>query len=241
MIDFEEKRGRGEFQFWNKSDDITDTLTTSYDEATGAMRQLTQHLLPIKTKVEDASVESKPLESDEITAIPAPTLDASNPATDTKATTDGNANPTQTSLNPPPPPPENALPTYDWSNVEFDIIEEASKSPLDGAIAAAIAMAGTENKIKTATMSILLIGGTSALKGLGAFVSERLPPLLRAKNIPLDHVSIVPPPRGLNPRFVSWKGASVICNLESLSDMWIRRDEWEAIGARSLKDRCLFI
>jgi actin-related protein 8 len=51
----------------------------------------------------------------------------------------------------------------------------------------------------------------------------------------------VPPPRNLNPRFVSWKGASVICNLESLSDMWIRKDEWEAIGARALKDRCLFL
>jgi actin-related protein 8 len=163
-------------------------------------------------------------------------------------------------------PVVDSAPTYDWSNVDFNVVEEASKSPLDGAIAAAIAMAGTENKIKAAGMSILLIGGTSALKGLGAFVSERsvsryfshdvfhidvnelgsylmirLPTLLRAKNIPLDHVSIVPPPRGLNPRFVSWKGASVICNLEGLSDMWIRRDEWEAVGARSLKERCLFL
>jgi actin-related protein 8 len=70
---------------------------------------------------------------------------------------------------------------------------------------------------------------------------SRLPPLLRAKGIPSDHVAIVPPPRGLNPRFVCWKGASVICNLESLGDMWIRRDEWEAIGARALKDRCMFL
>jgi actin-related protein 8 len=69
----------------------------------------------------------------------------------------------------------------------------------------------------------------------------RLPPLLRAKGIPSDHVAIVPPSRGLNPRFVCWKGASVICNLESLGDMWIRRDEWEAIGARALKDRCMFL
>jgi actin-related protein 8 len=69
----------------------------------------------------------------------------------------------------------------------------------------------------------------------------RLPPLLRAKGIPIDHVSIVPPPRNLNPRFVSWKGASVICNMESLGDMWIRRDEWEAVGARALKERCLFL
>lgn len=102
-------------------------------------------------------------------------------------------------------------------------------------------MAGLENKIKVAANNILLIGGSSALKGIGNFIAERLPALLRAKNIPLEQVTIVPPPRNLNPRFVSWKGAGVMCNLESLNDMWIRKDEWEAVGARALKDRCLFL
>jgi len=69
----------------------------------------------------------------------------------------------------------------------------------------------------------------------------RLPSLLRQRGFAIPEVSIVPPPRNLNPKFVSWKGASVMCNLDSLSDMWIRRDEFEAIGARSLKDRCLFL
>jgi actin-related protein 8 len=31
-----------------------------------------------------------------------------------------------------------------------------------------------------------------------------------------------------------------MCNLESLSDMWLKRDEWEAVGARALKERYLF-
>ena len=31
-----------------------------------------------------------------------------------------------------------------------------------------------------------------------------------------------------------------MCNLESLGDMWIRKDEWEAVGPRALKDRYLF-
>ena len=57
----------------------------------------------------------------------------------------------------------------------------------------------------------------------------------------MSEVQIVLPPRNLNPRFVCWKGASVMCNLDSLSDMWIRRDEWEAMGARALKERCLFL
>lgn len=68
-----------------------------------------------------------------------------------------------------------------------------------------------------------------------------LPHLLRAKGFNIDHVSTIPPPRNLNPAFVSWKGASVMCNIEALGDMWIRRDEWMALGPRSLKDRCGFL
>ncbi|WVF72264.1 hypothetical protein IAT40_007076 [Kwoniella sp. CBS 6097] len=133
---------------------------------------------------------------------------------------------------------ESARPVTELSSAQ--IIQEAARSPLDAAIAASISMAGTENKVKVASNSILLIGGSSAMKGLGAFIADRLPPLLRRKGFPISDVSIVPPPRNLNPRFVSWKGASVMCNLESLSDMWIRKDEWQAIGGRALKDRYLF-
>lgn len=118
---------------------------------------------------------------------------------------------------------------------------EASKTPLDAAVAASISQSASENKVKTAAGSILLVGGGSGLKGLGPFIAERLPPLLRQRGFPIDHVTIVPPPRGLNARFMGWKGASVMCNLESLSDMWIQRDEYEALGARALKDRCLML
>jgi actin-related protein 8 len=55
----------------------------------------------------------------------------------------------------------------------YDIIQEAAKSPLDAVIAASISMCGTENKVKAAASSILLIGGSGALKGLGAFIAER--------------------------------------------------------------------
>jgi actin-related protein 8 len=155
MINFDGKRGRGSFKFWNASEDITDMLTTSYDEPTAAMRQLTQHLLPAIIKPEVAPETAEP-----------------EPKTEPEATAES----LFADELPLPPAPVAAVAettTYDWSNVTFDIVQEASKSPLDGAIAAAIASAGTENKVKTASTSILLIGGTSALKGLGAFVSER--------------------------------------------------------------------
>jgi len=163
MINFDGKRGQGTFKFWNTSDDITDMLTTSYDEPTSAMRQLTQHLLPILPKAEGEDkkeVEPKPEPEAEaketvemLFADEEAPVAAAAPVTEIAPVVEATA--------------------YDWSNVNFDIVLEASKSPLDGAIAAAIASAGTENKVKTASTSILLIGGTSALKGLGAFISER--------------------------------------------------------------------
>lgn len=176
MIDFEEKRGQGEFQFWNASEDITDLLTTSYDEPTGAMRQLTQHLLP---QIQPTpKPESTPADLDAMHTPASQILGPNVPTTDSTLTpggSDDTVTQAQAATTAATAPVEAApaAPMYDWSSVDFDVVEEASKAPLDGAIAAAIAMAGTDNKIKAASMSILLIGGTSALKGLGAFVSER--------------------------------------------------------------------
>jgi actin-related protein 8 len=56
---------------------------------------------------------------------------------------------------------------------DADVIEESSRVPLDAAIAASISVVGTENKAKSASGAILLIGGSSALKGLNAFLAER--------------------------------------------------------------------
>ncbi|KIR26869.1 nuclear protein [Cryptococcus deuterogattii 99/473] len=121
------------------------------------------------------------------------------------------------------------------------IFTASSQSPLDAAIAASLSLCGTENKIRTLSHSILLIGGSSSIKGLPAFISDRLPSLLKQRGVPGNgEVTIVPPPRGLNPRYVSWKGGSVMCNIEGLGDMWIRSDEWEALGVRALKDRYMW-
>lgn len=121
------------------------------------------------------------------------------------------------------------------------IFTASSQSPLDAAIAASLSLCGTENKIRTLSHSILLIGGSSSIKGLPAFISDRLPSLLKQRGVPGNgEVTIVPPPRGLNPKYVCWKGGSVMCNIEGLGDMWIRRDEWEALGVRALKGRYMW-
>jgi actin-related protein 8 len=76
----------------------------------------------------------------------------------------------ETSRAPTPVP----VPTNGYDDVDdYDIAEEASRIPLDSAIAASIATLGSENKAKAAASAILLIGGSTALKGLNAFLAER--------------------------------------------------------------------
>lgn len=235
MIDFETKR---EAALTLSNPDVSDLIKSPYGEPTGAMKQCTAHLLPTRDPLPE-------IKEGVLTpgSTPAPQPNALTPAPLSPAGKSAPTTPVPGQLAPPTAahstaatPAPDAEPADDTPS--FDVAFEASKTPLDGAIASAISMASSENKVKTAASSILLVGGGSALKGLAPFIADRLPALLRQRGYPIDHVQIVPPPRGLNPKFMSWKGASVMCNLESLSDMWIGRDEFEDLGARMLKDRC---
>jgi actin-related protein 8 len=62
---------------------------------------------------------------------------------------------------------------HDVVEDEARIAEEASHFPLDAAIAASIAQCGTETKSRAVAGAILVIGGSSAIKGLNAFLEER--------------------------------------------------------------------
>ena len=54
-----------------------------------------------------------------------------------------------------------------------EIFDESSRVPLDAAIAASIAACKLEPKVRSVSSTILLIGGSSALKGIGGFIAER--------------------------------------------------------------------
>ncbi|BEI91665.1 uncharacterized protein CcaverHIS019_0404850 [Cutaneotrichosporon cavernicola] len=237
MIDFETKR---EVSFTAVNPNVSDMIKSPYGEPTVAMRACTTHLLPSAPEIKDAvSTGSTP--APQATAPVSP-LGKSGPPT--PAPGEKSATPAPATLAPATAMQSMAAtPAPDAEGDDtpsFDVVFEASKTPLDGAIAASISAASSENRVRTAASSILLVGGGSALKGLAPFIADRLPALLRQRGYPIDHVSIVPPPRGLNPRFMSWKGASVMCNL-NLPDMWIGRDEVEELGARMLKDHLSFL
>ncbi|WVQ71591.1 hypothetical protein IAR50_001131 [Cryptococcus sp. DSM 104548] len=246
LIDFEEKKGQGSMRFWNTSDDkVSDEISSAYEEPTGAMRACTAHLLPASVPIQPAVPLTKSASASSTPAIPPITENPSPEKSSTSGTPAPDIQPgTGTGTSTTPTPNLGSIPTMASLAPQptlsaKTVFEFSAQSPLDAAIAASIGMAGTENKMKSLSHSILLIGGSSNLRGLSAFIAERLPSLLRQKG-GNGEVTIVPPPRGLNPKFVSWKGGSVMCHIESLQDMWIRRDEWEATGSRALKDRYMW-
>nr|ODN81213.1 nuclear protein [Cryptococcus depauperatus CBS 7841] len=257
QIDFEEKGFQKTFHFW---DDLWETVS-AYEEPTGAMRACCSHLLPAAPATSISGIfavkTEAPSLSDSGTATPAPSgIHSTNPSpekgkpnTEASATSDLNSASITPAASTPalgPVPTMSSIPTMASlapppSLTSAQIFDSSSRSPLDAAIATSLATCGTETKVRTLSNSIVLIGGSSSIKGLSSFISDRLLSLLRQKGIEIGGVSIVPPPRGLNPRYVSWKGGSVMCHFESLQDMWIRGDEYDAIGARALKDRYIWL
>lgn len=49
---------------------------------------------------------------------------------------------------------------------------------------------------------------------------------------------VLPPPRGLDPRFVTWRGGVVWTRLDQMNDIWIKRQEWDEIGIKAYRNRC---
>jgi len=85
--------------------------------------------------------------------------------------------------------------------------------------------------------SILLVGGAV----LTPLFSEVLRGRLEAK-LPQEEVQDLQITFGIkemDPKFLSWKGGSVLCKLESAQELWISREEWHAIGVRAIRERSL--
>jgi actin-related protein len=49
--------------------------------------------------------------------------------------------------------------------------------------------------------------------------------------------SVIPPPRDLDPTLLAWKGMAVLPRLESANEMWVTRNEWDALGWKGVRDK----
>ena len=76
----------------------------------------------------------------------------------------------------------------------------------------------------------------------------------------MDKVQIIPPPKGVDPRVLVWKGAAVLGKMDGVSDLWLTASDWvsfgrsttylepwrlpsiqDLLGIRGLRERCFYL
>ncbi|BGP33154.1 Actin-like protein arp8 [Rhodotorula toruloides] len=124
-----------------------------------------------------------------------------------------------------------------------DVRYESSKLPLDVAIVESIMAAGpTEDRLKKVAANILVVGGTGGIHNIGFAVESRIGPQLAARVPALGagHVTYVPCPREIEPENMAWKGISALAKLDVANDLWVRKEEWEMLGMRAVRERSFY-
>ena len=46
----------------------------------------------------------------------------------------------------------------------------------------------------------------------------------------MEKVQIIPPPKDVDKRVLTWKGASVLGRMEGVTDMWVTGADWVRVG-----------
>lgn len=136
------------------------------------------------------------------------------------------------------------------SNVPtIDVRYESSKLPLDVGVVESImaivsggaASAAAEDRVKKIATNLLIVGGTGGIHNIGFAVESRVAPALAARMPVLNGVlGYVPCPREIEPEHLAWKGIAALGKLDSANEMWLCRDEWEALGMRALRERAFY-
>ncbi|KAH9451624.1 hypothetical protein Pst134EA_025571 [Puccinia striiformis f. sp. tritici] len=119
-------------------------------------------------------------------------------------------------------------------------VSAVSKIPLHEALVQSILACASEERSKRMASAIMVVGGGALIHNIGYALTTRIQPILAAK-YPTIEATMIPPPRDLDPRILAWKGVSLICRIESASDLWIRSSDWEVLGSKAIKDRTIFM
>jgi actin-related protein 8 len=139
----------------------------------------------------------------------------------------------------------------------LDIAFEASKLPMDVAIFNSARAAGGDEKIRKYLQAVLVVGGTALIPGIShalesrcAFtasvmcctwgnqivdaVANRLQAIATPLVSNMDKVQIIPPPKGVDPRVLVWKGAAVLGKMDGVSDLWLTAAEWVSFRSQTI-------
>lgn len=250
VIDFEAKR-TAKVDLWSK--DVDDNVDIGATDVTNAMRNSVRHLLvPPTPAVAPApgaggsgtgtpAVEEQPVVAPSTGALPAlppaaapaPSSFAGSPAPETGSGT--------------PKPPAAPLASggagagASPASPSVDIAFESSKLPLDVAVVESLMAAGpAEERLKKVAANLLIVGGTGGIHNVGFAVQSRVAPALAVRAPFVKECAYVPCPKEIEPENLAWKGVGALGRLEGAQEMWIRSDEWEALGMRAVRERAFY-
>lgn len=185
---------------------------------------------PAPAKSDETSASDTPIEGEATSKAPTPpppssTGGAEEPVAETAATSPGTG--------------EGTGPTS--GSINLDIAFEASKLPMDVAIFNSARAAGGDEKIRKYLQAVLVVGGTALIPGISHALESRLQAIATPLVSNMDKVQIIPPPKGVDPRVLVWKGAAVLGKMDGVSDLWLTATEWDLLGIRGLRERCFYL
>jgi len=239
VIEFESKRENFHPIGQNVTEEI---IGHPGDVVTNAMVISTQHLMP--------NAESEPL----TTPGPEPTVQpkveadaqamdvdlgrpAENQVVDVEEDTKVPVSQSEQTCQPSQAQPAPSYP----GGYAIDVCFEASKLPLDVAIFNSARAAGGDEKIRKYLQAVLVIGGSALIPGMAHALESRLQAIATPLVPNMEKVQIIPPPKEVDPRVLTWKGAAVLGKMEGISDLWVTLSDWNMFGVRALKERCYYL
>src|SRR5277367_4557440 len=93
-----------------------------------------------------------------------------------------------------------------------------------------------EDRSRRLYSSILVVGSGALTAGLGYVLEDRV------RSLRGGTVSVIPPPRDINPGVLVWKGASVYARLKSAErEAFMTRKEWDLYNVRGIPLRLLYV
>jgi actin-related protein 8 len=57
----------------------------------------------------------------------------------------------------------------------------------------------------------------------------------------MEKVTILPPPMGVDPAHLVWRGGGMLAKMEGVSDLWVTAEDWDLFGMRGLRERCFYL
>ena len=96
---------------------------------------------------------------------------------------------------------------------------------IDDLICQSLMSVSNKDLRKKLANSIMLVGGTSKLKGFLDFLEDRLINKLSELDNEIERVEIFNYP-AIDMKTLSWIGGSILPKLESAKDMWIQKERW---------------